>query len=151
MACIMQPKRTGHSGDKAVTLLATAMVLLGGAACCAFVIVSSTRDLRAGLWVAVGSLAGIVVLYLLFRDRPQGRSAAHSAWFWFRRGFRGEDALNYEVRKRRHRKGDEDLPAPPTVESVRNIADGLNTWVPSSGPRGEHAAPNSPPHRDDAR
>lgn len=122
-----RPDKSG--GNKAVTLLATCMVLLGGAATCTFIGVVASPDPMRALLIAGGCFGGITFLLWLLRDRHPEAGAA-SRWNLLAHARRRR--VEYHLRLKRPPAGTASNP-PPSVDSVRQLAAGANTWVPVKG------------------
>ena len=96
------------------------------------VILASTKDpLPALLACAAIFIVGLAPIWLL-REKPVRQKTANAAWFWFRRSIANDRVSDYEPRRRRRRRKDDDGNQLPTVESVRDLAGGNHTWVPSA-------------------
>src|SRR5579862_7602780 len=120
-----------NRGNNAVTLLATCLVVLGGAVTCVVISLASETipQKKELLQRAVLATGGIIVLLWLLRDRaPENQSKLR--WSWLARRRR---KVAYRA-KRRLPEGQRAPapPGPPTAESIRSITAGQNTWVPSS-------------------
>jgi hypothetical protein len=121
-----------NSGNKAVTLLATCVVVLGGAITCAAIGLAAESGLQKKsslLWTAA-TTAGIVVLLWLLRDRPR-ENRAKVLWGWLARKRRRRVVYRAQARVPRGQHSSVPL-SPPTAESIRSISAGANTWVPVS-------------------
>lgn len=130
-------KRNSESGRQAVTWLATAFVVVIGAASCAFIVLGAVDRPTGPLLVWGGLFGGIVFLLASLaipRNTQQGKS-------WFRLWLSSRDKTDptqvYRVGKKRSPAtmplgGNE----PPTLESVREAAEqGASVrWVPHGNP-----------------
>ena len=131
----MLGRQNRERGDKAVALLATCLVVLGGAIASGFVLLSTGNDAQNSVWMWAGSFAGIVVILWLIRERSErgDRDSAARAWFWSRKA--NSDELPVIVRRREpvSQADQAPSPTPPTVERVREITEihNQNTWVPA--------------------
>ena len=125
-------------GKKAVTLLATCLVVLGGALTCTAIAISAEqKNPRAALTPAASVIAGIIFLLWLLRERPP-ENRARTLWSWLAR--RRKRRVPYRVQpKLPPSQRNSAPPVPPTAESVREIARSHNAWVPSA---------SAPPRRD---
>jgi hypothetical protein len=122
--------RETRPSQKAVTLLATTFVLLGGMVTLAFMILTATDDpLPKLVWLAAGT-GGFAVLLWLLRDRQPGTGARWQLT-WLRRKTASAAAWRAAFR----RPQPEAPPQPPTAEKVRELSQNTSTWVPSSRPR----------------
>lgn len=134
----MPSPQNHRRGNRAVSLLATCLVVLGGAAACAVIVLSSdARGRDSSLGWALGVFGGICIMLWLLRDRRADNSA-RTRWAWLGRRRR---KIAYEIRARLppSQRSSSPPPAPPSAESVRGISAGTNTWVPSS---------TAPPNRE---
>ena len=129
-------RRNSDSGRLAVIWLATAFVVVIGAAACLFVIVAGTDHIQWPLVVWGLSVSGLVFMLISLSvrwDHPTGR--LHT---WLLAQNRNDPTDDYRAARRRIRAreqfGDN---APPTVESVRDAADHGGAWVPRSTPQTE--------------
>ena len=126
-----QPERNGAS--RAVALLATCIVVLLGVVGCAVIVLTSRSDPTGPLIVSGGCFLAISFLLWLIRDRHPGNMAA-ARWSWLGRRRR---RVPYRLEPR---AVSPERPVPrnsePTVESVRAVAGGINTWVPTQGESG---------------
>lgn len=121
---------------KAAALLATCFVVLGGVLACTVIAVAGNEDPVRAVLACGGCFAGIAVMLWLMQPRPAG-SRLSVGWSWLRR--RAKRKVVYKLTTRKSSNGPATLPlSPPTAESVREIANGINTWVPSQSGRGEH-------------
>jgi hypothetical protein len=125
-------RRNPDTGRRAVTLLATAFVVLTGATLTAFVVLSFAERGGWQPWAIWGSLFGLVVLVLWsLYERPEG-----GTWrlrlFWFRNREQVDPLTLYKPRKRRFRPEEPwGSNQPPTLESLRETAQETSVrWVP---------------------
>jgi hypothetical protein len=134
----MSFRQNHESGNKAVTLLATCFVVLGGAASCAAIAVAADpQHLEAALVPVGGVVLGIVTLLWILRARPP-ESQARVMWGWLARRKR---KVAYHVKPRVPPAERAAPPAgPPTADSIREITGRPSTWVPTATTR-----PRSPP------
>jgi hypothetical protein len=123
-------QRRNELAEKAVQVLATSFVLLGGALASVFLIVSNSATPVNTLLVFSGGcvLTGIIIWLLREPDPLAPRAKKFS---WWRRP--KPETTHYKLKIRRPDSRDNDTPQqPPTAEQIREIAsDGMNTWVPS--------------------
>ncbi|HEY3968448.1 MAG TPA: hypothetical protein VGM05_28125 [Planctomycetaceae bacterium] len=125
--------RSNHnSGNKAVTLLATCLVVLGGAITCAAIGLSAESGLqkKSSLQWTGATTGGIIVLLWLLRDRPR-ENQARAIWAWLGRKRRRTVVYRAQPKLPAGQRSTAP-PAPPTAESVRSITAGTNKWVPVS-------------------
>jgi hypothetical protein len=137
-------KRDPDAGRQAVTWLASAFVVVVGAAACAFIILGvvdqPTRPLL--IW---GALFGGVVLFLVGLAIPRDTNIAKS-WmrFWLASRDKTDPNKVYRFSKKRTAQTTQfGTNQPPTLESIREAAEQGESvkWVPH-GP---------PPDRSDSR
>jgi len=133
-------RRNPEPGRQAVTWLATAFVVVVGAASCAFIILGVVDQPTRPLLVW-GSLFGGIVLFLASLAIPRETQIAKS-WirFWLASREKTDPSQVYRVGKKR---SSAEMPLgtnqPPTLESVREAAEqGASVrWVPhGSSPKG---------------
>lgn len=136
-------RRDPDAGRQAVTWLASAFVVMVGAASCAFIILGVVDQPTRPLMVW-GSLFGGIVLLLVGMAVPRDANLA-KGWmrFWLASGDKTDPNKVYRVGKKRPTA---DAPLgtnqPPTLESIRAAAEeGASVqWVPH-GPPPDRDAP----------
>jgi hypothetical protein len=138
----MSFRQNHESGNKAVTLLATCFVVLGGAVTCtAIAITTDPAHLEMALIPVGGAVASIVILLWILRERP-AESGARAKWGWLGRRRR---KVPYHVRPRVPKNERAPAPSgPPTADSIREITGRRSTWVPSAITRPKSPADNAP-------
>ena len=124
-------RRNSDSGRMAVAWLATAFVIVIGAAASGFVIVFGTEAPMGPLIVSAIALSGLVMVLVSLsvrRDNPVSR-----LHLWFSAQNRSDPTDDYRAARRRI-KAREQLGQnePPTVETVRDAANHGNAWAPGS-------------------
>jgi hypothetical protein len=121
--------RDPDAGRKATVWLAVAFTLTCGAGVCSFIILAFAESARHAFFVLAGLLVGILLM-LWGISAPRDRNLPrHRLLFWTKEKEQIDAAATYQPRPRRHRKepgGNQ----PPTVESVREIAQQNVRWVP---------------------
>jgi len=125
----MRPTRN-ELAEKAVVILATTFVLVGGTAASIFLIVTNSATPINTLLIFAGCCLGIgLILWLL--QEPDPLTPRAKRFNWFRRT--KPKVVRYQFAVRKSAAPDENAPQqPPTVESIRELAqDGVHTWVPS--------------------
>jgi hypothetical protein len=133
-------RRNPEPGRQAVTWLATAFVVVVGAASCAFIILGVVDQPTRPLLVW-GSLFGGIVLFLISLAVPRDTQIAKN-WirFWLASRDKTDPNRVYRVgKKRRSAEMPLGTNQPPTLESVREAAEqGASVrWVPhGSSPEG---------------
>jgi hypothetical protein len=126
-------RRNSEPGRQAVTWLATAFVVVVGAAACAFIILGVVDQPGRPLLVW-GSLFGGIVLFLISMAVPRDTQIAKT-WirFWLAARDKTDPNQVYRVGKKRS-SAEKPLGAnqPPTLESVREAAEQGESvrWVP---------------------
>lgn len=134
-------RRNPEPGRQAVTWLATAFVVVVGAAACAFIILG-VSDQPTGPLILWGAVFGGIVLLLFSMAMPQHKQIAKT-WirFWLASRDKTDPRKVFRVGKKR-RTIEQPLGTnqPPTLESVREAAEqGASVrWVPHG------SAPNDP-------
>jgi hypothetical protein len=120
-----------HSrGKRAVAILATCFVVLGGAAACAAIAMSvDLAHPEAALLPIAAIVAGMVILVWLLRE-PPAVNHLKSSWTWLSR--RHKKRVPYYVKPRLPPGERSPAPSgPPTAESIRQITGRQSTWVPA--------------------
>lgn len=138
-------RRDPEAGRQAVTWLASAFVVVVGAASCAFIILGVVDQPTKPL-IVWGGLFGGIVLFLISLAVPRDTNIAKS-WirFWLASRDKSDPNKVYRVGKKRP-TADSPSPLgsnpPPTLESIRAAADqGASVqWVPH-GPPPDRSAP----------
>ena len=124
-------RRNSDSGRMAVAWLATAFVIVIGAAASIFVIVFATEERKGPLIVsaiALSSLVMILVSLSVRRDNPVNR-----LHLWFSAQNRSDPTDDYRAARRRIKDREQlGQNEPPTVETVRDAATHGNAWAPRS-------------------
>lgn len=131
----MNIRRNPEPGRQAVLWLATAFVILIGAAACAFIILVAV-DHPSLHFVVLGALIGGLILLLLSLAVRRDKHRA-SGWlrFWLAARDRSNPRNVLRIgRKRRAATGEVGSNAPPTLESVREAAEQNVSWVPHGVP-----------------
>jgi len=125
-------RRNPENERQAVSLLATAFVVVAGAAATAFMVLAVAEKATWTDWAVWGAVFGGVVLMLLSMLQPREKQLSwNKLAFWW--GARDEtDPLEtYRFRKRRaNSQGTHGTNQPPTLESVREVAESSVRWVP---------------------
>ena len=130
----MSFRQKQESGNRAVAWLATCTVVLGGAVSCTVIAVAADPNHLESTLVPVGGVVlGMLVLLWILRERPP-ESRLWTNWNWLMG--RGKRRVAYHVKpKIPPCERVSTPPAPPTVESIREITGGQSTWVPASTAR----------------
>lgn len=117
-------------GKKAVAWLAVAFTLTTGTGVCSFIILAFAEDPKRAFAVLGGILAGILFLLWLIsipREKHVGRSRL---LFWLKAQEAPDPAELYQPRRRRRKGAPLGSNQPPTLESIREIAQNHARWVP---------------------
>lgn len=124
-----QPERN-YGARRAVALLATCLVVLIGALGCAVIIVTSRTDPTEPIIMGACCFLAICFLLWLIRDcHPDNMAAIRWGWLGRRRRRVPYKLMPKPVSPERPIP----LNSEPTAESVRALAGGINTWVPTQG------------------
>ena len=128
----MQHKPDRDAGRKATALMATTFVFAGGLVACLCVAVAFSNDFWVPVLTCLGTLGTAMMLLWLMRiDRAQSR-IDRSFLELFRRPKEDDELLRYEPMKlKRHQPKIYGSNEPPSVESVRDLADNPRNWIPS--------------------
>ena len=126
----MQFQHDPSRGRRAVAILATCFVVLGGAAACAAIAMST--DLahpEAALLPIAGIVGGMLILVWLLRE-PPAVNHLKNRWTWLMR--RRKRRVPYHVKPRLPPSERSPVPpTPPTAESIRQITGRQSTWMPA--------------------
>ena len=130
----MMAQRRNELAERAVVILATSFVVMGGVGASLFLIVTgSTTPTQTILYFAAGCLAVGILLWLLRERDPL--TPRPSVFTWFSRPKATTYHYKLKVRKSRN-SGNQQPQQPPTAEQVREIKqEALGTWVPSQLPK----------------
>ena len=119
-------------GRLAASMLASTVVVIGGMLICGFIIILFSDDPNNDLLWLLGSVAGIILLLWLVRDKPPHQARTRN-FFWLSRQKPEPFMPNYVPRKRRNSEkialGSNE---PPSAENIRSLKEGANSWVPKS-------------------
>ena len=128
-------RRNSEPGRQAVLWLATAFVVLIGAAGCTFIILAAVENPSTPLLIMGSFFVGLILLLVSLsasRDARAGRS-----WMDLWMAMRGKSDPKTVLRIGR-KKASSNVEfgnnAPPTLDSVRNAAAQNVTWVPHGPP-----------------
>jgi hypothetical protein len=126
----MRQQHDHREGNRAVALLATCVVvLLGALSCAAIAIAADPQNPRPTLYRAGATMAGIVFLLWMLRERPP-ENQTRVLWGWLGRR---RKRVAYHLRPKLPPTERSSPPqGPPTAESIRAVNSGTSTWVPSS-------------------
>lgn len=132
----MKIRRDSDAGRHAVSLLATALVILFGAVATAFMVVTMTERATWKDWVAWGSLFGGVALLIWNLHTPADKQSGwKSLSFWLSMRDRTDPLAGYTFRRRKPAvEGRLGTNQPPTLESLRESSEAAVKWVPHGPP-----------------
>jgi hypothetical protein len=118
-------------GNRAVALLASCFVVLGGGASCTVIALSADLDRpEAALFPIAGVMAGTLLLLWLVREEP-AVNRLKIGWGWLSRVRKRRVPYRVRARVPAHERVSSP-PAPPTVESIRQITGRLDTARPAT-------------------
>ncbi len=126
-------QRRNELAERAVVILATSFVVMGGLGASTFLIVVNSSDpTRTLIYFAIGCVVVGILLWLLREPDPLAPRA--SVFTWFRR--RNATIHHYKLKVRKSRSSSEPPQQPPTAERIRQISqEASGTWVPSKLPK----------------
>ena len=126
-------QRRNELAERAVVILATSFVVMGGLGASTFLIVSSSSDpTRTLIYLAIGCVVVGILLWLLREPDPLAPRASIFAWFRLRKA----TTHHYKLKVRKSRGSSEKPQQPPTAERIRQISqESSGTWVPSKLPK----------------
>jgi hypothetical protein len=131
----MTIRRNPEPGRQAVLWLATAFVILIGAAACAFIIVVAVEHPSRHLMILGAIFGAVVVLLISMAVSGERRVGGGMLRLWFAARDRTKPGNVLRIgRKRRSERSDYGTNPPPTVESVREASDQNVSWVPHGPP-----------------
>ena len=131
----MDFRRNPEPGRQAVLWLATAFVILIGAAACAFIIVVAVEHPSRHLLVLGAVFGGVVVLLIALALPGEKRDASRWLRLWLATRDRAKPGNVLRIgRKRRSENGEYGTNPPPTLDSVREASDQNVSWVPHGPP-----------------
>lgn len=127
----MQIRRNPDSGRQAVTLLASAFVVLIGGVSTAFTLLAMADQQGWRPWAVWAMLfTGVVLILTSLYRGPEGGVVSRRL-FWVLGREKADPAADYVFRKRfREIQGELGKNGPPTLESVREAAESNMHWVP---------------------
>lgn len=129
-------QRRNELAERAVTILATTFVVMGGVAASIFlIVVNSTTPTQTLIYFALGCVAVGILLWLLREPDPLSPRASIFAWLSRPK----PTTYHYKLKVRKSRgSGNQKPQQPMTAEQVREIKqEALGTWVPSKTPKKE--------------
>ena len=137
----MDIRRDPDSGRQAVLWLATAFVILIGAAACGFIILAAVDQPSQPLLVLGSIFGGIVVVLIMTAFRREGGGGS-SRWMlsWLIRERAHPKHVLRIGRKRPKADTEFGTNAPPTLDSVRETAELNVRWAPK-GPAPDRTRP----------
>lgn len=127
-------KRWGHRRDDGGSMLATVIVIFGGAALCTLIAMLAPKRSE---WL-IGGVITIAILFVATVIRMRYSSGGGSSLgFWFSlKSNPADDGIAGQYRPRKVKNRADEAPSgtqrPITAQEVRDIKDtSANTWVPS--------------------
>lgn len=130
----MTIQRDPEAGRKATAWLAVAFTLTAGTGVCTFIILAFADDPRQAFLILGAILAGIILL-LWGISSPADRQAGRDLLAFLRKTQPSTDPADlYQPRKRRLKGAKLGSNQPPTLETVREIAETHARWVPHGPP-----------------
>ena len=127
-------QRRNELAERAVVILATAFVVMGGLIASLFlIVVNSTTPTQTVIYFSAGCLAVGILLWMLRERDPLTPRA--SVFTWFSRP--KATTFQYKLKVRKSRSSQNQEPQqPPTAAQVREMKqEALGTWVPSKSPK----------------
>lgn len=126
----MSGKLPGDNGRKAVSLLATTFVLVGGLVVCLFIfaVAGERPSLTVVRWGGY-YLVAIMVVWLL-RDRDPQQAGDRNHFWLLGRARKQETAYSPAAMRQVPRVVRYGTNQPPTVETIRMLKDDADDWVP---------------------
>lgn len=120
-------RRNREAGQTAVAMLAVIVVLVLGVVGCSAMIVSTHREPTTPLLIC-GSGFGLAAFFLFRMSLVSDRQVSRQKLFWF--GFRdeGPGKTQYQVKRIKPQMASSTENQPPSVESVRDIAQQHARW-----------------------
>lgn len=135
------------AGRSAVALLATAVVLLFGAAACGLLILTIAENPGWPLAGAAAVFAFLAVTLFTWGGRTERPQQRLGLLAWLRGRETADPLKGYQPRIRRPQTQPFGTNAPPSVETVREAADSFARWVPKSTAGECHRPADSPRRR----
>lgn len=126
-------RNRGRSGDKAVAYLAVAFVVAGGILFVSVAVLLFSPDPPRVFGITGAITLGCLFLVWLVSDHRDGRSLKERYGGLIGLGTKKEKV---QVKIKRVKRSEMEAPnRPPSVEDIRGLSEGTNTWVPSGGRR----------------
>lgn len=135
------------AGRSAVALLATAVVLLFGAASCGLLILTIAEKPGWPLAGAASMFAFLAVTLFTWGGRTERPQQRQSLLAWLRGRETADPLKDYRPRVRRPEAQQFGTNAPPSAETAREAAEDFARWVPKSTADECHRPAGSPRHR----
>jgi len=130
----MMAQRRNELAERAVAVLATAFVVMGGLGASIFlIVVNSSTPTQTIIYLAVGCAATGILLWLLRERDPLTPRATVFTWFSRPKA----TTYHYKLKIRKTSSPQNQAPQqPPTAAQVREMKqEALGTWVPSKLPK----------------
>ncbi|TWU12600.1 hypothetical protein CA54_14240 [Symmachiella macrocystis] len=126
-------RNRGRSGDKAVAYLAVAFVAAGGILFVSVAVLLFSPDPPRVFGIMGAVTLGCLFLVWLVSDHRDGRSLKERYGALIGLGPKKEKV---KVKVKRVKRSEMEGPnRPPSVDDIRGLSEGTNTWVPSGGRR----------------
>ena len=136
-------QRDPDAGRQAVVWLAVAFAVTTGTVVCGFMILAFAEQPREPFLV-LGGIVGGILLFLWGLSSPKEKHVSQNRlFFWLKAQDHVDPAEIYRPRRRRTGTPKAGSNRPPTLESVREIAETHSRWVP----RGPAPRRDRPDHR----
>lgn len=130
----MDIRRNPEPGRQAVLWLATAIVILIGAAGCAFIILAAVEQPSQNLLVLAAVFGGLIVFLGLMAIPGGSHRSNRWMFFWLTRNRTNPRNVLRIGRKRNTSKTEFGTNSPPTLESIREASEQNVSWVPHGPP-----------------
>jgi hypothetical protein len=130
----MNIHRNPEPGRQAVLWLATAFVILIGAASCAFIVLSAVDNPSwhlTGVGVCFAGLTIVLMRFTASRDKNSGTSWLRMLLFLRQKS---DPKTVLRIGRRKSATTPYGTNSPPTLESIRDAAEQNATWVPHGVP-----------------
>lgn len=130
----MSIRRDPETGRQAVLWLATAFVILIGAAACGFIVLAAVEQPSGPLLVAGAIFGGFATLLVAAALRRDTQGSGRWMLSWLTRHRANPRHVLRIGRKRPRSTGNYGTNSPPTLDSVREAAEQNVSWVPHGPP-----------------
>jgi hypothetical protein len=129
----MKNESPREAGKKAAAWLATCFVVGGGLTFCVMISVAFFEKPARPLSIIAGVTAAFGALAWLLRDRSESEGSTSLLTWLFRRDDNHRHKVAYRLSRREEKIPPSQLGsnAPPSVERLRDLSEGVNNWVPN--------------------